>query len=107
MSGLVVYLEMILTPLPGFVHLALLLGDAIFNDSTVICNCTKVELDRLQLSLKSLRQGIELMYGLYFNWFALMRKKQAFKMLRRGEHAYRLAIVSFFMYNCFICLLYR
>ena len=31
-------------------------------------------------------------------------QKQAFKMLRRGKHAYRLAIVSFFMYNCFTCL---
>ena len=96
MSGLVVILEKILSPLSGTVHLPLLLGDDIFNDGTVICNCTKVELELLQLSLKSLRQGIELMYGLYFTWFALMGK-QAFKMLRRGEHAYRVAVVSFFM----------
>ena len=25
-------------------------------------------------------------------------------MLRRGEHTYRVAVVSFFMYNCFTCL---
>ena len=76
MSGLVVILEKILSPLSGTVHLPLLLGDDIFNDGTVICNCTKVELELLQLSLRSLRQGIELMYGLYFTWFALMKKNR-------------------------------
>ena len=95
MSGLVEYLEKILVPIPGSLFCPTALGDDIFSDCTVISNCTKVEIEKLQLSLKSIRQGVELMYGLYFTWFAMMKKKQAFCMLHRGEHAYRLGIVSF------------
>ena len=104
MSGLIPYLEKILSPLPGSALLPTALGDDIFSDCTVVSNCTQVEVEKLKLSLKSIRQAIELMYGLYFTWFAMMQKRQAFHMLHRGEHAYRLAILTFFLYNCFVCL---
>ena len=104
MSGLVPYLQRILSHIPGTSMCPTALADDIFHDCAVITNCTKIGCKKLQLSLKSIRQAIELLYGLYFTWFALMRNKQSFKMLHRGEHTYRLAVVSFFMYNCLVCL---
>ena len=105
MSGLVPFLEHILTAMPSGMF-PVLSGDDIFNDCSVIMNITKIVASggekatkKLQLNSKGIRQGIELAYGLYFNWFACLKNKRAFKLLNKGEYAYRLAI------NSFLCII--
>ena len=62
--------------------MALHRGDDIFNHCSVIMNSTKVvaregkkATKKVQLNSKGISQGIELAYGLYFNWFACLKTR--------------------------------
>ena len=53
--------------------------------------------------LSSLRQSIELGYGLVFKLFKILRKKDLFKLYKGADEARHLASVCFFLCNCYTC----
>ena len=54
--------------------------------------------------LHSVRQPVELQYGNFLNSFQLFKNENAFKLFNKGEMAYRVGIVGFFLLNCRTCL---
>ena len=54
--------------------------------------------------MNSLRQAIELGFGLLFHLFKILENKHAFRLLRDGRKAYRLGVVCFFLMNTYTCL---
>ena len=53
--------------------------------------------------MNSLRQCIELLYGLLINKFRILSDKKQFKLLKEGDRAIRSASVCFFLLNCWTC----
>ena len=108
MSGLIEYLYQILTPTSSG-GLPCGLGDGIFSQSQVLMS-TKMDTNaglndrRVMNRLHSVRQPVELQYGHFFNSFRLFKNEDAFKLFNKGEFAYRVGIVGFFLLNCRTCL---
>ena len=96
MSGLIPYLENILYPLPGSTLLPTALGNDMFSDCTVVSNCTQVEVEKIiEFKINPSSNQAHVWALLYL--VCDDAKKQAFRMLHRGEQAYRLAILTFFL----------
>ena len=101
MSGLIQYLYNILTPTSsGGIPCGL--GDGIFSQSAVLMstklsNQAGVSDRRVMHRLHSIRQPVELQYGNFFNAFHLFSNENAFKLFNKGELAYRVGIVGFFL----------
>ena len=100
MSGLEELLVEILEPDENG-NLPCLLADGIFSESALVMT-TKLHIGatsddkRVYKKLASIRQPVELQYGLFFNVFRLFRKKDAFKLFMNAQHAYRVGVVGFF-----------
>ena len=107
-SGLIEYLYQILIPTSSG-GLSCGLGDGIFAQSAVLMS-TKISQqasanDRKVMNrLHSVRQPVELQYGNFFNAFHLFSNDNAFKLFNKGDLAYRVGIVGFFLLNCRTCL---
>ena len=108
MSGLIEYLYLILKPTSSGA-LPCGLGDGIFAQSQVLMS-TKMNADagvndrKIMNRLHSVRQPVELQFGHFFNSFRLFSNEDAFKLFNKGEFAYRVGIVGFFLLNCSTCL---
>ena len=88
-SGLEEYLFAILEPDENS-NLPCILADGIFNDSAVVMTAKLhegVTLDERRICLykrlASIRQPIELQYGLFFNLFRIFRNKEAPRLFLR------------------------
>jgi hypothetical protein len=92
-----------------------LFGYSIFqnvNHSTIIARYNAVGLGinkaefirRWNFRLSSVQQSIEHMYGQLVNLFHLLKVPRHFKLFSDGQLAYRVAVVCFFMLNCYACL---
>jgi hypothetical protein len=117
LSHLTEYLEELLFPdhmMAGGL-LPALFGDSIFqnvNHSTIIARYNAVGLgineaqliSRLNYRMSGVCQSIEHMYGQLFNLFRLLKVPRQFKLFSDGQLAYRVAVVCFFILNCYTCL---
>ena len=108
MSGLEELLAEILEPDKNG-NLPCLLADGIFSESALVMttkvhNGATANYKRVYKRLASIRQPVELQYGLFFNVFRLFRNRNAFKLFNNAKHAYRLGVVGFFLLNCYTCL---
>ena len=108
MSGLVDHLMDILDYVdPNTGTMPGLYGDSIFNPCMVIF--TRIEdpdtdeKEAFNARMNSLRQCIELLFGLLVNKFKILSDKRQFKLLNGGERAIRTASVCFFLLNCWTC----
>jgi hypothetical protein len=106
LSGLVDYLMHLLEPMPAHNLYPSLFGDSITQLSPVTQSYATVDSPRNRVwkhRLSSARQSIELDYGLLFNNFRIMIKEYDHRMFQNGEHTFHLAIVCFFLKNCYVC----
>jgi hypothetical protein len=98
-SGLVDYLQDILSWIPGTRIYPALYADGIFPRTPVIVG-REVNGDDNQMKIvrrcNTLRQSIELCYGAIFNQNGIFRNATQFKLLKSGEKAYRLCLIVFF-----------
>ena len=107
MSGLEQYLQETLNFIPGSTMFPTLFGDAIFVPSPVITNRilnSDLTQEIIDKRMNSIRQSVELTYGLFFGIFHLFKEPQKFHLFNQGELSYRTGMVGFFLLNCYTCL---
>ena len=84
-----------------------LFGDSIYKACQVIFSRIEEpdteEKEAYNARMNSLRQCIELLFGLLVNKFKILSDKRQFKLLNEGERAIRTASVCFFLLNCWTC----
>ena len=106
-SGLDDYLMDLLQMIPGTQSLPALYGDDIFVQTAVILRSIPNPDDdvkaKINWRMKSVRQSIELCYGLITNLFKLMGDRKHHKLLRKGDEAKRFGYVCFILFNCYTC----
>ena len=99
MSGLIDYLMRILP------YKAVLLGDGIFSNSSVLWN-TKTPADatddvkKFFRRSRSVRQPIELNYGSFFNLLRLFCCRDQLKLFQDTKFAKKTMVMGFFVFNC-------
>ena len=107
MSGLEDHLQEILDFIPGTTSYPTLFGDAIFVPSPVVTNRIQnstQEQTIIDRRMNSIRQSVELTYGLFFGLFHYFREPRRLQMLNKAELHYRTGMVGFFLLNCYTCI---
>ena len=107
MSGLAQYLQQTLDFVPGTDMFPTLFGDGIFIPSPVVTNRildSDLRQEIMDKRMNSIRQSVELMYGLFFGIFHLFKEPQKFHLFNQGELGYCTGMVGFFLLNCYTCL---
>ena len=107
MSGLEQYLQETLDFIPGTTMFPTVFGDVIFVLSPVITNRilnSDLRQEIMDKRMNSIRQSVELMYGLFFGIFHLFKEPQKFHLFNQGELLFRTGMVGFFLLNCYTCL---
>ena len=97
MSGLEQYLQETLDFIPGTTMFPTVFGDAIFVPSPVITNRilnSDLRQEIIDKRMNSIRQSVELMYGLFFGIFHLFKEPQKFHLFNQRELSFRTGMVD-------------
>lgn len=107
MSGLVDHLQTILHWILGTDLYPTMLGDSIFVPNPVLTRRVGAPEGTLQdiidRRMKSMRQPVELCYGIFFNLFQLFKISTQFKLFKSAEKSYGTMMVSYILFNCYTC----